>query len=120
MICTGCVLIDIILQKDTFEGDNERKANIAGLSSSLSRFNEMEKAGDNPQVSFQPVCVNIVTMDLVKRFVQLLRLHILAKVKITWLITDVLERVIALTTVRIKYVALTGFYIIKTVNSIII
>jgi molybdopterin-containing oxidoreductase family iron-sulfur binding subunit len=32
--------------------DNERK--IAGLSSSLSTFNEMEKAGDNPQVSFQP------------------------------------------------------------------
>jgi molybdopterin-containing oxidoreductase family iron-sulfur binding subunit len=39
----------------TFEGDNERKENIAGLSSSLSTFNEMEKAGDNPQVSFQPV-----------------------------------------------------------------
>ena len=41
--------------ESTFEGDNERKANIAGLSSSLSTFNEMEKAGDNPQVSFQPV-----------------------------------------------------------------
>ena len=39
----------------TFAGDNERKENIAGLSSSLSTFNEMEKAGDNPQVSFQPV-----------------------------------------------------------------
>ena len=39
----------------TFEGDNERKENIAGLSDSLSTFNEMEKAGDNPQVSFQPV-----------------------------------------------------------------
>jgi MoCo/4Fe-4S cofactor protein with predicted Tat translocation signal len=41
--------------ESTFEGDNERKDNIAGLSSSLSTFNEMEKAGDNPQVSFQPV-----------------------------------------------------------------
>jgi molybdopterin-containing oxidoreductase family iron-sulfur binding subunit len=27
-----------------------RKDNISGLSSSLSTFNEMEKAGDNPQV----------------------------------------------------------------------
>ena len=41
--------------EDTFAGDNERKENIAGLSSSLSTFNEMENAGDNPQVSFQPV-----------------------------------------------------------------
>jgi molybdopterin-containing oxidoreductase family iron-sulfur binding subunit len=41
--------------EDTFKGDNERKENIAGLSDSLSTFNEMEKAGDNPQVSFQPV-----------------------------------------------------------------
>jgi MoCo/4Fe-4S cofactor protein with predicted Tat translocation signal len=41
--------------ESTFEGDNERKDNIAGLSSSLSTFNEMEKAGDNPQVAFQPV-----------------------------------------------------------------
>jgi molybdopterin-containing oxidoreductase family iron-sulfur binding subunit len=41
--------------ESTFAGDNERKENIAGLSSSLSTFNEMEKAGDNPQVSFQPV-----------------------------------------------------------------
>ena len=41
--------------ESTFEGDNERKENIAGLSDSLSTFNEMEKAGDNPQVSFQPV-----------------------------------------------------------------
>jgi MoCo/4Fe-4S cofactor protein with predicted Tat translocation signal len=39
----------------TFAEDVERKENIAGLSSSLSTFNEMEKAGDNPQVSFQPV-----------------------------------------------------------------
>jgi hypothetical protein len=42
VICTGCVLIDIILLKVTFEGDNERKENIAGLSDS-STFNEMEK-----------------------------------------------------------------------------
>ncbi|RYJ37243.1 4Fe-4S ferredoxin [Flavobacterium anhuiense] len=41
--------------ESTFEGDNERKEGIAGLSSSLSTFNEMEKAGDNPQVAFQPV-----------------------------------------------------------------
>ncbi|MBA0882784.1 TAT-variant-translocated molybdopterin oxidoreductase [Flavobacterium undicola] len=41
--------------EETFAGDNERKENIAGLSSSLSTFNEMEKASDNPQVSFQPV-----------------------------------------------------------------
>ncbi|NRT14013.1 molybdopterin-containing oxidoreductase family iron-sulfur binding subunit [Flavobacterium sp. 28A] len=41
--------------ESTFAGDNERKENIKGLSSSLSTFNEMEKAGDNPQVSFQPV-----------------------------------------------------------------
>ena len=39
----------------TFEGDNERKDAIAGLSSSLSTFREMEQASDNPQVSFQPV-----------------------------------------------------------------
>jgi len=41
--------------EETFAGDNERKEGIAGLSSSLSTFNEMEKASDNPQVSFQPV-----------------------------------------------------------------
>jgi len=41
--------------ESTFEGDNERKEHIAGLASSLSTFNEMEKAGDNPQVAFQPV-----------------------------------------------------------------
>ncbi|KFF06845.1 TAT-variant-translocated molybdopterin oxidoreductase [Flavobacterium reichenbachii] len=41
--------------ESTFEGDNKRKENIAGLSSSLSTFNEMEKAGENPQVAFQPV-----------------------------------------------------------------
>lgn len=41
--------------ESTFEGDNERKEGIAGLSSSLSTFNEMEKPGHNPQVAFQPV-----------------------------------------------------------------
>ena len=41
--------------EETFAGDNERKENIAGLSSSLSTFNEMESASENPQVSFQPV-----------------------------------------------------------------
>ncbi|MBK0370523.1 TAT-variant-translocated molybdopterin oxidoreductase [Flavobacterium agrisoli] len=39
----------------TFAEDVERKENIAGLSSSLSTFNEMENAADNPQVAFQPV-----------------------------------------------------------------
>jgi molybdopterin-containing oxidoreductase family iron-sulfur binding subunit len=46
--------IDRYSSESTFEGDNEEKKNIAGLSSSLSTFNEMEKQ-DNPQVSFQPV-----------------------------------------------------------------
>jgi len=41
--------------ESTFAGDNERKENIAGLSSSLSTFNEMENPGENPQVAFQPV-----------------------------------------------------------------
>jgi molybdopterin-containing oxidoreductase family iron-sulfur binding subunit len=48
--------------ESTFEGDNERKENIAGLGDSLSTFNEMEKAGDNPQVSFNQLCVNTVIM----------------------------------------------------------
>lgn len=39
----------------TFAEDIERKENISGLSSSLSTFNEMEHASDNPQVAFQPV-----------------------------------------------------------------
>ena len=41
--------------QDSFEGDNEKKDNISGLSSSLSEFSEMENAADNPQVAFQPV-----------------------------------------------------------------
>ncbi|MDY2586261.1 TAT-variant-translocated molybdopterin oxidoreductase [Winogradskyella aquimaris] len=41
--------------QDSFEGDNEKKDNISGLSSSLSEFGEMENAADNPQVAFQPV-----------------------------------------------------------------
>jgi len=41
--------------EETFEGDNEKKDNISGLSSSLSEFGEMEHASENPQVSFQPV-----------------------------------------------------------------
>ncbi len=41
--------------EESFEGDNEKKDNIAGLGSSLSEFNEMESASDNPQVAFQPV-----------------------------------------------------------------
>ncbi|WP_025741017.1 TAT-variant-translocated molybdopterin oxidoreductase [Aquimarina pacifica] len=41
--------------EDTFEGDDTKKNNIAGLGSSLSEFGEMENASDNPQVVFQPV-----------------------------------------------------------------
>ncbi len=41
--------------EESFEGDNEKKDNIAGLGSSLSEFGEMESASDNPQVVFQPV-----------------------------------------------------------------
>jgi molybdopterin-containing oxidoreductase family iron-sulfur binding subunit len=54
VICTGCVLIDIILLS-TFEGEITKEKKILLVSDSLSTFNEMEKAGDNPQVSFQPV-----------------------------------------------------------------
>ncbi len=41
--------------QDSFEGDNNKKDNIAGLGSSLSEFGEMENPSDNPQVVFQPV-----------------------------------------------------------------
>ncbi|MEL0455124.1 TAT-variant-translocated molybdopterin oxidoreductase [Flavobacteriaceae bacterium SZ-1-7] len=41
--------------QDSFESDNEKKENISGLGSSLSEFNEMESASENPQVAFQPV-----------------------------------------------------------------
>jgi molybdopterin-containing oxidoreductase family iron-sulfur binding subunit len=47
-------LIDIILLS-TFEGEITKEKKILLVSDSLSTFNEMEKAGDNPQVSFQPV-----------------------------------------------------------------
>ena len=42
------------------------------------------------------------------------------KVKIKWLITDVLVRVTVQTTVLIKCVVLTGSYTMEIVNSIII
>jgi hypothetical protein len=48
VICTGCVLIDIILLKVLLKVMKE-KDNIS-VSSSLSTFNEMERQ-DNPQVS---------------------------------------------------------------------
>ena len=54
-ICTGCVLIDIILLKNHLKDDIEKKDNISGLGSSLVRFGEMENPADNPQVAFQPV-----------------------------------------------------------------
>ncbi|WP_242156944.1 TAT-variant-translocated molybdopterin oxidoreductase [Aestuariivivens sediminis] len=41
--------------QDSFESDNEKKDDISGLGSSLSEFNEMERASENPQVAFQPV-----------------------------------------------------------------
>ncbi len=41
--------------QESFEGDNTKKDNIAGLGSSLSEFGEMETPSDNPQVVFQPV-----------------------------------------------------------------
>jgi molybdopterin-containing oxidoreductase family iron-sulfur binding subunit len=44
--------------EDTFAEDNEKKENFDGLfgdKGSLGGFGEMEKANDNPQVSFQPV-----------------------------------------------------------------
>ncbi|MCK8522456.1 TAT-variant-translocated molybdopterin oxidoreductase [Aquimarina sp. D1M17] len=41
--------------QDSFEKDDQKKDNIAGLGSSLSEFGEMESASDNPQVVFQPV-----------------------------------------------------------------
>jgi len=41
--------------EESFEGDNQKKDNIAGLGSSLSEFGEMESPADHPQVAFQPV-----------------------------------------------------------------
>ena len=44
--------------EDTFAQDNEKKENFDGLfgdKGSLGGFGQMEKANDNPQVSFQPV-----------------------------------------------------------------
>ncbi|KZS39315.1 quinol:cytochrome C oxidoreductase [Aquimarina aggregata] len=41
--------------QDTFDTDNVKKDNIAGLGSSLSEFGEMESPAENPQVVFQPV-----------------------------------------------------------------
>ena len=44
--------------EDSFAEDNEKKENFDGLfgdKGSLGGFGEMEKAADNPQVSFQPV-----------------------------------------------------------------
>ncbi|WP_299776910.1 TAT-variant-translocated molybdopterin oxidoreductase [uncultured Formosa sp.] len=41
--------------EESFEGDNEKKENISGLSSALSEFGEMEHPSENPQVAFQPV-----------------------------------------------------------------
>jgi len=39
----------------SFEGDNEKKDSMSGLSSSLSEFGELEHASESPEVAFQPV-----------------------------------------------------------------
>jgi len=41
--------------EDTFTHDVDKKDDISGLGESLSQFGELENAGDNPQVVFQPV-----------------------------------------------------------------
>ncbi len=41
--------------EDNFQGDDERKDNINGLSDSLSVFGKMELPAENPQVAFQPI-----------------------------------------------------------------
>ena len=41
--------------EETFEGDDQIKDDISGLSDSLTTFGQMEKASENPQVAFQPV-----------------------------------------------------------------
>ncbi|WP_298314270.1 TAT-variant-translocated molybdopterin oxidoreductase [uncultured Aquimarina sp.] len=41
--------------EDSFDGDNQKKNDMKGLSSSLSEFGEMEVPSDNPEVAFQPV-----------------------------------------------------------------
>jgi MoCo/4Fe-4S cofactor protein with predicted Tat translocation signal len=41
--------------EETFEGDDQTKDDISGLSDSLTTFGQMEKASENPQVAFQPV-----------------------------------------------------------------
>jgi molybdopterin-containing oxidoreductase family iron-sulfur binding subunit len=41
--------------EETFEGDDQTKDDISGLSDSLTTFGQMEKASKNPQVAFQPV-----------------------------------------------------------------
>jgi hypothetical protein len=67
--------------ESTFEGDNERKENIAGLGDSLSTFNEMEKLEIIHRFLSSQLCVNIVIMLLVRLFVQLLQLHIASRSK---------------------------------------
>ena len=41
--------------EESFESDNDAIENISGLGDSLSTFDEMENASENPQVVFQPV-----------------------------------------------------------------
>ncbi len=39
----------------TFEGDDQRKDDISGLSDSMTGFGKMEQPSENPQVAFQPI-----------------------------------------------------------------
>ena len=73
----------------------------------------MEQASANPQLLSNQLCVSIVTMPLVKLFVLLRQHHMDVKVKIIWLITDVLVPVTVQITVLIKYVVSTGSCINK-------
>ena len=96
------------------------KRSVDGLMSSISTFTSMEDPSENPQVVFQPVMCQRVTMLHVKLFVLLRQLLMVVKVKTIWLITVVLVRVTVLTTVHIKFVVSTGSYTTRMMNLIII
>jgi Fe-S-cluster-containing dehydrogenase component len=91
-------LIDIILLKVLLKETTRKKEN-AGLSDSLSTFNEMEKAGDNPQVSFKPVMCQHCNHAPCETVCPVAASYIVVKVKIIWHIIDVLVLVIVLITV---------------------
>jgi molybdopterin-containing oxidoreductase family iron-sulfur binding subunit len=80
-----------------------REDNISGLSSSLSTFNEMEKAGDNPQVSFQPVMCQHCNHAPCETVCPVWQHHIAVKVKTIWRITDVLVRGMLTTAHKVRF-----------------